>query len=443
MRIARYRMQSAALALLLITGGALAGSLHVAGHPVAVGPDPDYYLTDYSFPVLGGAPNGSGVVSDPGGPITGPLPAPGTPVPAETPPLVGAPTPPDLLPSPLEAPTPGPQATPDPGTTELNGANGPNSGPDAADRTIGAAEPDVLAGSTTTPLAAPVFEHDFPDPMVIQVGGVYYAYGTQTSWETKPRAFPILVSTDRKQWGYAGDAFPRPPEWVKRHLWGPSVLAVRGPSGRIRFILYYSGLSRKLNVHCIGVALAWSPLGPFQDQGPLACGDAAGWGYIDPAPLIYHSHAYLYLSVDDPHHSISVLPLAPDLVHLAGPRHELFGVTQAWELNSRVGTVEAPNPIVIGDQVTVLYSGNSWAGRYYATGQATAPGPLGPFTKDSANPILSGTATGLIGPGSPAVLVSADGRAFLTYHGWVGEGRAFYVTALSNQGGTVVPNWRG
>ena len=295
-------------------------------------------------------------------------------------------------------------------------------------------------GSTPVESAAPVFRKDFPDPAVIAFRGMYYAYGTQTSWEPRPRAIPILESRDRLNWRYVADAFARPPAWVRRQMWAPSVLpATLG--GRPAFILYYSAMSRRLGVHCLAAATSGSPLGPFMDRGPIACGDTTGRGYIDPAPLVFRGSTYLYFSVDAPRHSISVIPLASDLIHPAGPRRELFGVSQAWERGGGGGTVEAPNPLALGSRVVLLYSGNSWRGGSYAVGQAVSSDPLGGFSKSSQNPILSGSGQGLVGPGSSSVFVDASGQAYLTYHGWTGGARALYMTELNDVGGVLHPAW--
>ena len=129
--------------------------------------------------------------------------------------------------------------------------------------------------------------------MVLRVGGTYYAYGTSTGWERRGRTFPVVQSDDLQRWRGIGDALPREPSWTKGHLWSPSVLAARN-----RFYLYYSARRRRDGLHCLAVATAARPQGPFRHRRVMACRDRAGRGYIDAAPLIDGRRGYLFFSVD-------------------------------------------------------------------------------------------------------------------------------------------------
>ena len=188
------------------------------------------------------------------------------------------------------------------------------------------------AQTASVPYKNPVFRRDFPDPMVLRNGPHdYWAYGTSptpASWmKDELGAFPILHSTDLIHWRYVADVFKSTPEWAAGDLWAPSAVRRGGT-----YYVYYTGLSAFSNVHCIGVATAHRPGGPFFARNIVGCGDNHGIGFIDPAVYIdADGRAYLYVAVDSPKHTISVAPLKPDLLHLAGPSHRLFGVTQPWE----------------------------------------------------------------------------------------------------------------
>jgi beta-xylosidase len=287
-----------------------------------------------------------------------------------------------------------------------------------------AAHQPRAAASPLTPPAVfgPAFASDFPDPSVIRVGNDFYAYGTSTDWEVPSHLFPILTSRDLFHWQYVGDAFVQPPGWSIDNWWAPSVVQ-RGTV----FYLFYGARSRQ-GTHCIGVATAGGPLGPFIDRSVIGCGDADGTGYIDPAPLLWGDAGYLYFAVDGPRHCISVLPLSDDLLHAAGPRRNLFVVSQDWE-RGRVETVEGPSPAIHDGLFYVFYSGSSWRGDY-AMGYAVSASPLGPFVKGPENPILTGRPD-RVGPGGGSVFEDGRGGWWLAYHGWTAAGRALYLQRLA------------
>lgn len=279
------------------------------------------------------------------------------------------------------------------------------------------------------PGTAPVFAADFPDPMVIHSGSAYYAYATQTAWEKPGHLFPILRSTDLVTWTYVSDAFEGAPRWGTGDWWAPDVVQLDST-----FYLFYTGLN-PAKVHCLAVATAPSPAGPFTDHGVLGCGDGAGSGYIDPMAYVDETGAWLYFSVDDPRHSISVLPLTADLLHVAGPRIELFGVSQDWEHGPGWTTVEGPFMVRHGDTYDLFYSGNDWRNDY-AEGVATSTSPVGPFVKSPDNPVLRGSAS-LKGPGGGSLFTGTGGQTWMAYHAWTAEGRSLHLARVCFQDSSI------
>lgn len=281
------------------------------------------------------------------------------------------------------------------------------------------------AGSivATNTAGGPVFDRDFPDPSVIVAAGRYYAFATQTAWERSGRVFPILASSDLASWSHVGDVFSSPPAWGRGDWWAPAVVARAGT-----YFLYYSGYARS-GMHCLAVATATSPAGPYADHGPIACQDGSrAIGYIDASALVAGGRAYLYFSVDGPdHHSISVLPLSADMLSVVGPRVELIDVTEPWERAGR-GTVEGPSVFAWGSRYVMLYSGGDWRARY-GMGYAIASSPMGPFVKSDGQLLANGGS--LAGPGGGSFFTDLSGRPWLAYHGWSGAGRALYVSRLS------------
>jgi beta-xylosidase len=260
---------------------------------------------------------------------------------------------------------------------------------------------------------APVFPCDFPDPMVLHTRGAYYAYSTPTKWGHQDRTFPILASTDLRHWHLLGQALPGNPAWASGDVWAPSVLAARG-----RYFLYYSALRRRDGVHCLAVATAARPTGPFRDRGPIACRDRRASGYIDPAPLIDRGRGYLYFSVDGPRHSVSVLALDRSLLHVRGKRRELLGPARSWLRSNATETVEAPYPVRRGRRFYLFYSAGCWCSDY-RMGWAVASRPTGPFRLSPRNPMIGGQA-GLVAPGGGSVVSGPGGASTLVFHAWTG-----------------------
>ncbi len=258
----------------------------------------------------------------------------------------------------------------------------------------------------------PVLSRDFPDPMVLRMNAhSYYAYGTTPKWS--PGDFPILHSTDLVHWAFVGSIFKSDPSWSSGDLWAPDVVHVGAT-----FYAYYTG--RGAQGHCIAVATASTPVGPFRQRKVVACGDRSGKGYIDPDLFVdTDGNAYLYVSVDAPVHTISVLPMKRSLLAPAGPRRELFGLTQSWEWGKDFSTVEGPFTIYQGDTYYLFFSGNSW-NSHYAMGYATSSSPMGPFTPYSGNPILRGNPHAH-GPGGGSVVEGPDNNLWMVYHAWPGR----------------------
>jgi hypothetical protein len=281
------------------------------------------------------------------------------------------------------------------------------------------------------------------DPMGLHDLGDFYTYGTG-------ELFPVLHSTDLVHWTKVGTAMTSRPAWVPQsgewNPWAPSVLrrdgACPGTTSTACYFMYYTGLNTSLSpaANCIGVATSPTPAGPFTDHGilatdppttdasgrPLGCGDAAGYSNIDAAPFIdpADGKGYLYLSTGhEPsgawRRTISVIPLADDLVHAAGPRQPLFSMTQPWERD----VVEGPWMTHHRNGYYLLYSGASFTDASYAMGYAFASSPTGPFVKPSSEPILKSTAD-VIGPGGGSVITGPRGDDWLVYHGRAAPGGA-------------------
>jgi hypothetical protein len=319
---------------------------------------------------------------------------------------------------------------------------------------IAAVPPAAAAAPTDPPVPEggyrnPVFAlPGAPDPGVLDVGSAHSEYYV---FHTGDR-FPMLRSTDLVNWTPAGSALPARPAWAAQtgdwNPWAPSVIerdgACPGQSGASCFVLFHVSRHGTLvpPTNCIGVAVSPVPQGPYVELGPLeytdggvdtsgrppGCGDDGGYSNIDPAPFLDgDGRAYLYVStgrrcatpsptVDCPwDRTISVIPLAEDLLTASGARQPLFNAAPRWEVGSFGPVVENPWPVRSRSTYLLLYSGGAYTGPY-GMGYATSSSPTGPFEKSASNPVLA-EAEGVLSPGGGMSITGPRGGAWLVYHG--------------------------
>ena len=132
----------------------------------------------------------------------------------------------------------------------------------------------------------PILDADFPDPAVILAGdGHYYAYATQTLRDGEWINIQVARSADLVHWHHLGDAHAAQAGLgaETQDFWAPYCFA-HGD----RYLMYYSATPDVCDVpergHCLAIATASSPAGPFVDIGmPLLLG--MGFEYIDPMVL--------------------------------------------------------------------------------------------------------------------------------------------------------------
>jgi hypothetical protein len=250
----------------------------------------------------------------------------------------------------------------------------------------------------------PVYPFDFPDPDVINVGGTYYGYATNSAGGN----IQIIRSTDLSTWTTVGDALPSLPPWATTGMtWAPGVIDLGG-----RFLLFYA------TGQCISVATATGPTGPFLDSstGPLVC--QAG-GSIDPSPYTDGSGA-LYLTwkqngaAGQPA-TIWAQALAPSGMSFAPGTAPsvMVAPSQPWEGS----VVEGPFMWFAGGTYYLFYSGNDWASSRYAVGVSVCHGPVGPCAKPQSSPILASD-SGLVGPGGESIFSDAQGQPWIAFHAW-------------------------
>jgi beta-xylosidase len=260
--------------------------------------------------------------------------------------------------------------------------------------------------------APPVAPVDFPDPSVLNAGGLFYAYATNSG----PTNVQVMSSADLAHWRMLADALPVLPAWAQRgYTWAPNVVA-RGDA----FVLYYTVREPRSGRQAISVASAAAPQGPFNDTSaaPLVFQLDLG-GSIDPTTFVdLDGRAYLVWKADanafNRPSSLWGQALSDDGLSLIGTPTRLLDHDAAWE----APLIEAPALILVEGTYYLFYSANWWASAGYAIGYATGSSPLGPFTKITTSGPWFAADAQVAGPGGQEFFFDAAGAVRMAYHGW-------------------------
>ncbi len=243
------------------------------------------------------------------------------------------------------------------------------------------------------------------DPFVLRQGDVYYLYGT-----TDARSgFKVWTSNNLIDWRQRGFAFrKKDDDFGQRDFWAPEIFEHKG-----KFYLHYTAAS-KTHTQRIVLAVGDSPLGPFKEV-------KAPW--FQSKLCVIDSHVlkdddgqlYLYYVLDCSENGdseIYVRKVSDDLL-VSDDAHFCAKPSQPWEGPQ---WNEAPFVFKRGGTYIMTYSANGYFDTLYNVGYATAPSPLGPWTKAPENPILRSTKD-VSGPGHNAIIESPDGKElFVVYH---------------------------
>jgi beta-xylosidase len=257
----------------------------------------------------------------------------------------------------------------------------------------------------------PVYDRNFPDPHVLRVGDIYYAYSTADAGAN----IPVVRSTDLVHWESLGDSLLAVPSWSQPgHTWAPGVIQVGE-----QLVMFYTTRHNESNRQCISVAVSEKPEGLFVDNstGPLICQLDLG-GSIDPYPF-RDENGQLYLFWKNDGNccgkpvGLWVQPLSDDGLTLTGEPVELIQRDQAWERP----LIENPAMVEHEDTYYLFYSGNRWESHEYAVGYAVCETITGPCVKPQAEPIFTFTPE-VLGPGGESFFTDAEGNLWMAYHAW-------------------------
>ena len=303
---------------------------------------------------------------------------------------------------------------------------------------MGTAGSVALAGAPPAGAAnwSPVHPRDFPDPSILQWGGVYYGFATQ-SFSSAGDITNIQVSTslDGVNWTPTGiDALPTLPSWAEvGDTWAPSV--AHSSVGN-DFVMYYTATETSTGDQCIGVAASQQPTGPYTDSSaaPIVCDngvdsssttlDDGNWGgSIDPDIFTDDAgNSFLLWKSDGNHMGVSTpirsVPLTANLLATAGQQTTLLWDDEPWQSN----IVEGPDMVEIQNSYYLFYAGSDEGATTYAIGWASCPsGPSAACDEMSTTGALLGTSPGMSGPGGPDVYTLPSGQLVMAFAAWQGS----------------------
>ena len=307
----------------------------------------------------------------------------------------------------------------------------------------------------------------FGDPFLLRASdGTYYMYGTSLA-----DGFEAYKSRDLKDWEACGQVYKggQPDQWCEDCFWAPEVYEREG-----RYYMFFSANYREnpndeIENFKIGVAVSNSPEGPFYDlmDRPIFNPDYPiidANVYFDDATgrcFLYYSRCCykhpVQSEIADSLRAVGSFPeieeswvygveLAPDFMHIIGepqlllaPPTKLDDAQAEWESRSATHAevnrrwTEGSYLFKYNDTYYIMYSANSYMGKYYAVGYATADNPLGPFTKAANKPVLQenlsvgGT---VMGTGHNMVITMPDGQLYCVYHGRMSDNPAERVVLM-------------
>ncbi len=225
------------------------------------------------------------------------------------------------------------------------------------------------------------------DPAVLLHDGVFYYYSTNAG-------LTVFSSTDLVHWSRGPQVLPD----EFKGVWAPEVY-YHPEDGK--FYMYYT------RRYTIGVAVADRPDAMFKDLGLLVINAIDAHPFRDD-----DGRLYLYFTHTPPFDMYCVPMKSP--TETGGPVTRCFQISQDWERRS-FPINEGPWMLKRDGLYYLLYSGSDGQSVYYAVGYATAPTPIGPFTKHPNNPIFQDLPT-IHGPGHGSVTRDREGRLWHLYH---------------------------
>jgi GH43 family beta-xylosidase len=263
---------------------------------------------------------------------------------------------------------------------------------------------------------------DLPDPFILTDNHTYYLYLSTAFGETTQN-IPVFTGRPGHWSARSVDAVPYLPEWASPTLtWSPAVYKLDG-----RYVMYFSPLITASSPpqHCIAIATASKPTGPFQvRRTPFICqrnlgGDIDPQLFVDPHGPDGPNHPnYLVWKSDNnstPGDGIPTIwarPLSNDGLTLVGKPASIFKPTLPWQQP----LVEAPQMALSPQSKVWLFfsAGTGFFSPNYAMGAVRCKSPLGPCNDPQPYPLIASNDQGS-GPGEETYFQGPDGSDWLLY----------------------------
>lgn len=249
----------------------------------------------------------------------------------------------------------------------------------------------------------------FADPTVFAENGKYYLTGTRNK---EPLGFALLESENLQDWHYA-----RPDSMILRKgertfgdkgFWAPQFYKLGD-----RYLCLYTANEQ--------LAMAQSDsIGALYTQTVVEPVDGSEKN-IDP--FLFRDddgRFYLYHVRFDHGNFLWVAEFNPETGRIIeGTLTRVFKNDRPWEHTGAYPSdpiMEGPTLIKLDGTYYLFYSANHFMSPDYAVGYATAPSPVGPWTKNEASPVISREIVGEKGSGHGDVFTDNDGNLRYVYH---------------------------
>ncbi len=251
------------------------------------------------------------------------------------------------------------------------------------------------------------------DPFILKEGDTFHAFATSA-----PDGILRFTSKDLRSWTKEGYCY-RGSAWAENCFWAPEVYSYRG-----KYYLLYTGRWKANHSLRLGLAVANSPPGPFEDLAPApffdlnyACIDGTLFFDDDGKVYLYYVRDCSENILCGVHTSeIYCVRLSDDLrafcgepVKVASPCLPYETASPDWRWN------EGPALLKHNGTYYMTYSVNCYDSPDYCIGCAVAASPFGPFEKYAA-PILKRREGDFSGPGHNSFFRGEGEKLLTAFH---------------------------